>query len=98
MRCTVTVLIAVGVALAVGRMAGAEEVKAPITVGTGSRPVYSAAVQPPGRRVDSVLTDPRDALTSTKGTGWLLHSGKKHHDTCERADVTFGLRMVCVGW
>ena len=96
MRLTGTVLVAVGVAVAVARTARAEQVRAPMIVGSENQPVYSAAVRPPGRQVDSVLTNLRGALTGTKGTGWLVHSGTQQHDTCERADATSGLRVLCV--
>jgi hypothetical protein len=96
-RFAAKVLVAVCATGAVALAADAHEGKAPVTVAAEAQPVYSAAVRPPGRRVDSVLTNPRGALAGTKGTGWLLHSGTRH-DTCERADATFGLRMVCLAW
>jgi len=64
-----------------------------------TQPVYSALGWLPGRRVESVLTSPRGAVVgTTRGTGWLLHSGTERCDTCERTDATSGLRMMCVGW
>jgi len=92
------VLVAGELAVAVAWAAGPEELKPPMTVGGEHQAVYSAAVRGPGRGVDSVLTNPRGAVTGTKGTGWLLHSGTQQHDTCERVDATSGLRMVCVAW
>ena len=96
-RFAVTVLVAVCAVVAVTPAAGADERKAPVTVAAETQPAYSAAVWPPGRRVHSVLTNPRGPGARTKGTGWLLHSGTQH-DTCERADATSGMRMVCLAW
>jgi hypothetical protein len=64
-----------------------------------ARSAYTTTGQLPGSRVESVLTDPRGAVTTaTPGTGWLLHAGPREHDTCDEIDATPGLRMMCVGW
>lgn len=64
-----------------------------------SQPVYGVAARLTGRRVESVLTGPRRAAASAQpGTGWLLHAGTQQRDTCDRADATPGLRLMCVGW
>ena len=99
MRFVVAVLVAVGAAAVIAVAARAEEVSVPVAAVRESHPVYSAAAPLPGRRVESVLTSRRSALTSAKsGTGWLLHSGTQQRDTCDRADATPGLRMMCVSW
>lgn len=97
MRFAVTVLAVVGVAAVVVQTARADEVKAPVKAAVGeTRPIYR---RPPGRRVDSVVTNPRSVLTGPKrGTGWLVHSGTEKPDPCERADAVSGLRMMCMGW
>jgi len=65
----------------------------------GSQPVYGVTGLLTGRRVESVLTDPRGSAGAAQpGTGWLLHAGTQQRDTCDRADATYGLRMMCVGW
>jgi len=92
-----TVLVAGVVLASAAQPAGAEEGKAPVTVRHSKQAAFSTAAGPPGRQVESVLTDPRGAMTATKGNGWLLHSGKRH-DTCERSDATSGLRMMCLAW
>ena len=96
-RFAVAVLVSVCAAVAVARAAGPDERRAPVTVAAETQKAYSAAVRTRGRRVDSVLTNPRGAVAETKGTGWLLHSGTPH-DTCERTDATSGLRMACLAW
>jgi hypothetical protein len=78
--------------------AGGEEFNTPMSVGTRNEAEYSRTARPPGRQVESVLTNPRGALTDSQDTGWLLHSGTHQHDTCERPDATSGLRMFCVAW
>ena len=92
-----TISVVVCAQLAVAVAAGDDAGKAPVTVAARIQPAYSAAVRPPGRRLESVLTNPRGAVADTTGSRWLLHSGTEH-DTCERADVTSGLRMVCLAW
>ncbi len=96
-RFTVTVLMAVCAAVAVARVTSAAERKAPVIIAAETQPAFSAAVRPPGRQVDSILTTRRGAVAGQKGTGWLLHSGTPH-DACERADATSGLRMACLAW
>jgi len=95
-RFAITV-VSVCAVVAAARVAGAVEGKALATIAVETEPVYSAVVRPPGRRVESVLTNPRGAVVGKKGTGWLLHSGTPH-DTCERPDASSGLRMVCLAW
>lgn len=97
MRFMLTVLVAVGVAVAAARTVSGEEFKAPVAAGSEDAAVYSTAVRLPGRRVDSVLTNPQGALRARPGSGWLLHSGTPD-DTCVRADATSGLRVVCLAW
>ena len=95
MRFIVTLVAAVGMVLVVVTAARAGDVKPP-KVAMGKAPPVHAVEQPlPGARVESILAKPRSAVTGTKGTGWLLHYGTKW-DTCGRADVTSGLRMMCV--
>ena len=99
MRFAVTVVAAVGMVIVVLGAARAEDVGAPLAAwGKAAVPVYAAEQPLPGARVESVLTDPRGAVTGKKpGTGWLLHYGTER-DNCARADATSGLRMTCVAW
>jgi hypothetical protein len=95
MRPALAALIALGLLMSAPRL-HADELPTPrAAVGTD----YSTAGKLPGTRVESVLTDPKGAVTSTKpGTGWLLHAGPRVHDMCEEEDATSGLRLMCVGW
>lgn len=96
MRFAVTVLAAVGVAVAVAQAGRAEEIRGPMAAVGEIKPVYSAVGRLPGRRLESVLMSP---VAGTRGgTGWLLHSGTEQGDTCERTEATSGLRMMCVAW
>ena len=97
-KFAVTAVAAVGIALVVVTAAHAQT-SSRRKLSEGKRPrVYSVERSLPGARVESVMTDPRRAMTDTKrGTGWLLHYGTKR-DNCARADVTSGLRMMCVAW
>jgi hypothetical protein len=64
-----------------------------------AQPVYGVAGRLTGRRVESVLTGRRGPTAAAQpGTGWLLHAGTQQRGTCDRADATSGLRMMCVGW
>jgi hypothetical protein len=96
MRFAVTVLAAVGVAVMVAQAGRAEEIRARMSAVGETQPVYSAVGRLPGRRLESVLTSP--VAGTSRGTGWLLHSGTEQRDTCERTDATSGLRMMCVAW
>jgi hypothetical protein len=96
MRFAVTILVAVGAAVVVAQAGHAQDVRAPVPAVGESQPVYSAVGRLPGRRLESVLTSP--VAGTTRGTGWLLHSGTEQRDTCERTDATAGLRMMCVAW
>jgi hypothetical protein len=97
LRFAVAIVAAFGVVMSVSNAACAEEVKAPVAAwDKDAGPVYTAERPLPGARVESVLTDPRGALTSKKrGTSWLLHYGTGR-DNCARADASPGLRMMCV--
>ena len=96
MRFALTVLAAVGVAVAVAQAGRAEEMRVPMAAVGETQPVYSGVGRLPGRRLESVLTSPFSG--TRRGTGWLLHSGTEQRDTCERTDATTGLRMMCVAW
>jgi hypothetical protein len=96
MRFAVTVLAALGVAVAVAEAGRAAEVGPLMAAVSEAHPVYNAVGRLPGRRLESVLTSP--VAGTRPGSGWLLHSSTEQHDTCERADATSGLRMVCVAW
>ena len=89
-RSLVVALAIVGAATAVAR---ADELKLPTPPAKGG-PEYGTVEARPGRHVESVLTQPRSALTK-QGTGWLLHFGSAH-DNCSRVDETPGLRLMCV--
>ena len=97
-KFVVTAVAAVAMAVVVVTAARAEDLKPPKAAGRKTRPVYAVEQPLPGAQVESVITDPRRAMTDTKrGTGWLLHYGTSR-DNCARADVTSGLRMMCVAW
>lgn len=96
MRWAVTAVAAVGVAVIGAQEGSAKEIGVPMVAVGETRPVYSAVGQLPGRRLESVLTNP--LAGTSRGTGWLLHSATEQTDTCERTDATSGLRMVCVAW
>jgi len=97
-KFVVTAVAAVGMALVVVIAARAEGPKPPKATGRKTRPVYAVEQPLPGARVESVIMDPHRAIIGTeRGTGWLLHYGTKR-DNCARADVTSGLRMMCVAW
>lgn len=95
-RFVVTVLAVLGVAIVVAQAGRAEEVRAPVAPVGQTQPVFSAVGRLYGRRLDSALTSA--APGTTRGTGWLLHSGTGQRDACERTDATSGLRMMCVAW
>ena len=95
-RFAVTVLAAVGAAVVVAQPGRAEEIRAPRAAVGETQPVYSGVGRLPGRRLESVLTSP--IAGTSRGTGWLLHSGTEQSDTCQRIDATSGLRMMCVAW
>lgn len=99
MRFGVTVLAAVGIAAVMICVARAEEVTGAPAATSTTQQVFGATGAVSGRRVESVLSNPRAAVTAAKpGTGWLLHSGTPQRDTCDNADATYGLRVLCVGW
>ncbi len=91
-------MVAFGLVSLAVTAAHAGDAKLPKAVGGKTQPVY-AVEQPVARaRVESVLTEPRRIVTGTNGGGgWLLHYGTKR-DSCARADVTSGSRMICVSW
>jgi hypothetical protein len=100
-RLVVIVLAAILVTAAVSKTARAEMVNAP-KAATGKAaavevaPVWHAPL--PAPHAESVLADPRGALTGRKrGTGWLLHYGTEH-DSCARPDTIEGWRVLCVSW
>ncbi|MFI5398908.1 MAG: hypothetical protein ACHQ9S_25540 [Candidatus Binatia bacterium] len=97
-RFVVTVMATVGMGIVIANGAHAGEVNLPKAAGGKTPRVYAVERSLPGARVESILADPRSVVTGTKqGTGWLLHYGTKR-DNCARADVTSGLRMMCVAW
>ncbi len=92
------VFVAMVVGAAVRNPARAEKVNTPVAA-TGKTPaVHVAPAGQPvrGAHVESVLTDPRGAVTGQK-RGWLLHYGTEH-DSCARPDATSGARVMCVSW
>jgi hypothetical protein len=97
-KSVITTVAAVGMVLVVVIAAHAQTSSRPKLSEGRTAPIYTVEQPLPGARVESVIMDPRRAMTGTKGgTGWLLHYGTKR-DNCARADVTFGLRMMCVAW
>jgi hypothetical protein len=77
----------------------ADDLPAPPATPGAARPAYTTTGRLKRRHIESVLTDPRSAMTGAKqGTDWLLHSGREQRDTCDSPDATYGLRMLCVGW
>jgi len=77
----------------------AEDQPTPGAVRGDAQSAYTTTGALPGARVESVLTDPKGAATTTTpGTGWLLHAGPREKDTCDEIDATSGLRMMCVAW
>ena len=99
-RVVVTVLGAMVVVAAVRNAACAETANAPVTATGKTAAVHVAQVGQalPAAHMESVLTDPRGAMTVRKrGTGWLLHYGTEH-DSCARPDAIAGARVLCVSW
>jgi hypothetical protein len=99
-RLMVTVLVAMVAVVAVHNAACAEKVNAPIADTGKTAAVHVAPVGQalPAAHMESVLTDPRGAMTVRKrGTGWLLHYGTAH-DSCARPDAIAGGRVLCVSW
>lgn len=98
MRFGVTVLAVAGITAVMVRVARAEDTAAPAAT-SATQQVFGTTGGVSGRRVESVLSNPRAAVTAAKpGTGWLLHSGTPQRDQCDNADATYGLRVMCVGW
>jgi len=97
-RLTVSILVLVGAAMVIARPTAADQINSPGTLEKAA-PAYETVGQPPpGPAVESVLTDPRGALTnSTRGIGWLLHYGTRR-DNCSRVEENPGMRMMCVAW
>jgi hypothetical protein len=95
MRFALAAVIALGLLIAAPQLRADEQPTPRAALGED----YSTAGKVPGTRVESVLTDPKGAVTSTRpGTGWLLHAGPREHDMCEEEDATSGLRLMCIGW
>jgi hypothetical protein len=98
MRFTVA-LLALGLLMVSAQpLRSDERAAAPVTPGA-PKPVYTTTGRLNRRHIESVLMNPRSAMTGTgRGTDWLLHSGTDRRDTCDSPDATSGLRMLCVGW
>jgi hypothetical protein len=99
-RSVVAVLAAMVVLAAESNAAPADTFNVPTAAADKTVAVQAAPVGPPRRaaHMESVLTDPRSAVTGQqRGTGWLLHYGTAH-DSCARPDATAGLRVMCVSW
>ena len=97
-RLVVTVVATVGIGIVIANGARAGEVKLPEAAESKSPVVYAVERPLPGAWVESILADPGSVVTGTKqGSAWLLHYGTKR-DNCARADVTSGLRMMCMTW
>jgi len=96
-RSMVTLLLAVAVVCSAITAAGANEVAGDAQSPARENPRSYAVGRPlRGPRVESVLTNPRAAVTSPRrGTGWLVHYGTEG-DACTREDATSGLRLMCV--
>jgi len=99
-RLVVAVVAAMVLLAAARNAARADTANAPRTAADTTGAVQVAPVGPPlsAAHLESVLTDPRGAVTGQKqGTGWLLHYGRAH-DSCARPQATSGLRVMCVSW
>ncbi len=97
-RFVVTVMATVGMGIVIADGARAGEVNLPKAAEGKSPMVYAVERSLSGARFESILVDPRSAVTGMKReTGWLLHYGTKR-DNCARADATLGLHMLCVAW
>jgi len=98
MRFTV-IILALNLLIVAAPAIRADDLPAPPGTPGATRPVYTTTGRLKRRHIESVLTDPRSAMTGAKqGTDWLLHSGTQQRDTCDSPDATYGLRMLCVGW
>jgi hypothetical protein len=99
MRTALAIVIALGWLTLLALPVRADDAPAAHAALGASQPVYGVTAALRGKRVESVLTDPRAAAGAAQpGTGWLLHAGPPQRDACDRLDATHGLRMMCVGW
>ncbi len=98
-RVAITLMAAVAMILIAATQASAADVKPSKVPRGNTSPVYAVEQPVSAARVESVVTDPRGAVTTTtkRGPGWLLHYGTKR-DGCARPDATSVLRVMCVGW
>ncbi|HVO23672.1 MAG TPA: hypothetical protein VMW56_08595 [Candidatus Margulisiibacteriota bacterium] len=98
MRTLLATSLALGLLIVAARPLRAADPLTPGATPAGKQPVYTTTGRLQERHIESVLMNPRHALSVGGGSGWLLHSGKGQRDACDNPDATSGLRMMCVGW